>query len=139
MKKVLVLFVFTALLLLEQACYKVVHRSFIHNESGQSVKVSYTLREEESVYYLAPHQSVEIPDIDHWDLTTRPELEVVYFDYADSTRVVHECNFILHEDGTGEYVFSPAENNILLDNLDQSSWKMSHQPHNVIFYDYYIR
>ena len=139
MKK-LPFFILTAvLLLLVQGCYKTQYRSFIHNECGQSVTVSYTLGDVVHRYTLAYHQVVEIPDIERWDLITSPEQNVVRFEYADSTTVIHGCEHQIYADGTGEYIYTPAENNILLDDLSHTSWKSSNHPHNEIFKDYYIR
>lgn len=122
-----------------QGCYKVNYRSFIRNECGQSVTVSYMLGEDSNRYVLENHQVVEIPDIDRWQLVSTPERFSVYFEYADGIRVIHTCGHVLREDGTGEYVFQPAENNILLDNLSNTSWKISHHPHNEIFKEYCVR
>ena len=59
---------------------------------------------------------------------------------VDSLLVINNERLLqIYADGTGEYIYTPAENNILLDDLSHTSWKSSNHPHNEIFKDYYIR
>lgn len=122
-----------------QGCHKREYHSFIHNESGKKVTVNYRYQTEPRSITINPDEMVEIPDIEQWSLTTTPEDDTVYFVYADTT-IMHTCEKVIADNGTGQLRFHPAENNILNDELDNGSWILSDAHHeNDMNKDYYIR
>lgn len=126
-------------LVMVQGCYKRQYFSYIHNTTGKKVTVNYKYNNESRSITLNPDEVAEIPDIEQWSLTRSPQDDTVFFVYADTT-IMHTCEQKIYDDGTGELLFHPAENNILCDDLDNSSWILSDaHHHNDMNKDYYIR
>ena len=124
MKKIHTILSLILMTVLIQGCHKREELSFIHNMSGHTVTINYQYQSEPRSVTLDPGQTKEIPDIEQWSLTRTPQGDTVYFVYADTT-IIHTCEQVLYSDGTGELLFHPSDNNILLDEPGHTSWEIS--------------
>lgn len=140
MKRIFIISAMSLVLMAATGCYHREYHSFLHNESGQTVTVSYKYSNEHRSYTLTPKQVVEIPEAEQWSITSMPVQDTVTFEYADGTVVLHTCRQEIYEDGTGMYIFTPSENNILQDDINKTSWILSDpHHHNEMNKDYYIK
>lgn len=128
---------------LQVSCEKRSNRAFIHNDTTQDVDVEYNFKswnEATTIVHIEAGQAVEIPDIDHWEITQHTTNDSVVFTFEDGTREVHTYTIDIDSLGFGHETFIPEINNILSNSLDpHPSWTSKNTSGNKFRYDYHIR
>lgn len=113
------------------------YRSFLHNESGMAVELSYSLYDSVHQYKLAKDEVKQIYDTDRWRLESHgPEIKDLVFCFEDGSTYTQYCE----GDNRFALTYYPKENNIFcFDNNPETGWILTKVGTNQYDYIYYIR
>lgn len=137
MKKLFRLFLLCLLCFGAVSCEKVEYRSFIRNNSGQDVKISFSMFDKDYNYSLHQGEELEIPDGDRWTMVNNAQsVGNVVFTFADGQTYSHTCQV---DSVSGAEVFIPAKGNILDSDDENGGWILSKMKGNNFRYDFTVK